>query len=264
MPALPTLGRVWLLGCGNMGGALLQRWYAAGLRDVTVIDPTPAMVPSGIAAGSTPPDGVGPDVLVIAVKPQLFTAVATPLALRLRSDTLVVTVMAGVGAAAVSAAFGGSAVVRTMPNTPARLGQGITGLFGWRASAAQVAVAEALMAAAGACVWLDREDDFDAVTALSGSGPAYVFAFVEALAAAGIVAGLSPALAATLAQRTVTGAAALLGEPGATPAALRAAVTSPGGTTAAGLDVLQSDLPELLRATVAAAQSRSRALGRLE
>lgn len=258
-PHLHDLGSVWLLGCGNMGGALLQRWLAAGLTRVAVIDPGPRDLPDGIAATAEPPEGEGPDILVVAVKPQLLAAAAAPVAERLRPDTLVISIMAGISTAAVSGAFGGRTVVRTMPNTPARLGQGITALY---APGAGRVEAEALMGAAGACVWLDDEAQFDAVTAVSGSGPAYVFAFVEALAAAGVAAGLPSALAAELALHTVAGAGALAALGEATPAELRAAVTSPGGTTAAGLAELVPGLRPLLEATVAAAARRSRELGK--
>ncbi len=252
---LTDLGTIWLLGCGNMGGALLQRWMAGGLTRVAVIDPKPRALPDGIAAGAGPPDGASPDILVVAVKPQLLAAAAAPVVGRLKPDTLVISIMAGVSAAAVSAAFGRRAVVRTMPNTPAQIGQGVTALFGSDVRA------EALMTAAGACVWLDDEAQFDAVTAVSGSGPAYVFAFVEALARAGVAAGLPDGLAAELALQTVAGAGALAGLRDATPAALRVAVTSPAGTTAAGLAVLQPALDRLLTETVAAAARRSRELG---
>lgn len=241
------LGSVWLLGCGNMGGALRARWDAAGIA-VTVIDPAfpKSVMPSG-----------QPDVLVLAVKPQIWRdAVAS-----VRSAKLVLSVMAGVPCAALAAQFPDTPIIRTMPNTPARLGLGITALYGLAATPGDRATAEILMRAAGACVWLDREGDFDAVTALSGSGPAYLFAFVEALAAAGVAAGLTPRLSEELALHTVIGATALAAEPGSVPADLRAAVTSPGGTTAAGLAVLQAELPKLLCATVAAAQTRSRQLG---
>ena len=220
--------RLWLLGAGNMGGALLHRWHDAGLAEITVIDPAPRALPAGVAADAAPPPGPGPDVLVLAVKPQLFDAAVAPLAGRLRADTLVISVMAGVTCAGIAARLGDHAIVRTMPNTPARLGLGVTALFGMGADAAHRARAEALLAAAGATVWLDDEDQFNAVTGLSGSGPAYLFAFIEALAAAGAANGLSPALAAT---------------------------------TAAGLKVLTDRLHPLLAETVAAATARSRELG---
>ncbi len=255
--SLAGLGSVWLLGCGNMGGALLRRWLAGGLTDVAVIDPNPRALPDGIAASAEPSEGEGPDILVVAVKPQLLGAAAGPVAARLKPDTLIVSVMAGVGVAAVSAAFGGRAVVRTMPNTPARIGAGVTALFGDTGRAP----AEVLMAAAGSCVWLADEAQFDAVTAVSGSGPAYVFAFIEALAAAGRAAGLPGGLADELAMRTVSGAGALAALGDATPEQLRVAVTSPGGTTAAGLGVLIPALAPLIEETVAAAARRSHELG---
>lgn len=254
--------RLWLLGCGNMGGALLARWQAGNLAKIHVIDPQPLTLPPGVGRSALAPDGEGPDVLVLAVKPQMFAAAAAGLVGRLRTDTLVISVMAGSRCTAISDVLYGLPVVRTMPNTPARLGVGVTALFSLNACVADCARADGLMAAAGATVWLDNEAQFDAVTGLSGSGPAYVFAFIEALGAAGVAAGLSPALAARLAQATVTGAARLAAEPGADPAALRVAVTSPGGTTAAGLSVLTAEngLESLLRATVAAAQARSQEL----
>ena len=261
-PDLTRLGSVWLLGCGNMGGALLHRWVAAGLTQITVIDPSPRDLPNGVDASAVAPAGTGPDVLVLAVKPQLLAEAAVPLLARLKPDTLVVSILAGTTCATLSSLFEGRAVVRTMPNTPARIGQGVTALFAPQAAGREAA--EALMAAAGTAVWLDDEGQFDAVTAVSGSGPAYVFAFIEALAAAGVAGGLPGKLAAELALRTVGGAAALAMTGEADPTALRIAVTSPNGTTAAGLAVLGADaaLDRLVTATVAAAQNRSLELGR--
>lgn len=252
---LTGIGTVWLLGCGNMGGALLRRWVAAGLTQVAVIDPAPRALPEGVTASATVPEGV-PDVLVVAVKPQMLGSAAAPVVARLGPDTLVVSIVAGVGTAALAALFEGRRVVRTMPNTPASAGQGVTALFGPRDDGVA-----ALFDAVGTTVWLDDEAQFDAVTAVSGSGPAYVFAMIEAMAAAGAAAGLPQALADEFALRTVAGAGhlAALGE--ASPAALRASVTSPGGTTAAGLAVLQPALGALMQATVAAAARRSRELG---
>ena len=234
-----------------MGGALLARWRAEDMGPVAVIDPA-------VPGGDRPTDG-RPDVLVLAVKPQVWRAAAAPLVASTGPLTLVVSVMAGVTTADLASVFAGSAIIRAMPNTPAAIGQGVTALFTTAGDLAEGA-AEALFSAAGATVWLEDEADFDAVTAVSGSGPAYVFAFVEALAAAGAAAGLDPGLAARLARATVTGAAALAALD-ATPAAdLRARVTSPGGTTAAGLAVLVPGLDPLLEATVRAAAARSRQL----
>lgn len=250
---------IWLVGCGNMGGALLGRWLAEGLGPVAVIDPAPRDLPDGVSASTEPPGG-RPDVLVLAVKPQLWRAAAAPLAARVGPLTLVVTVMAGVTVADIASVFPGAAVIRAMPNTPAAIGQGVTGLFTTAGDLAEGA-AEALFSPAGSTVWLDRESDFDALTGVSGSGPAYVFAFIEALAAAGIAAGLEQSLAERLARATVTGAAALAASDPAPAALLRERVTSPFGTTAAGLAILQPGLEPLVTATVAAAAARSRELG---
>lgn len=243
---------IWLLGCGNMGGALLGRWRAEDMGPVAVIDP-------GLPAAEIPADG-RPDVLVLAVKPQIWRAAAASLTDRIGAMTLVVSVMAGVTTADLAAVFPGSAIIRAMPNTPAGIGAGVTALFTTAGDFAEGA-AEALFSAVGATLWLADEADFDAVTAVSGSGPAYVFAFIEALAVAGAAAGLEPGLAARLARATVTGAAALAAADAAVTAGeLRARVTSPGGTTAAGLEVLVPGLAPLLTETVKAAAARSRQL----
>ena len=247
--AAADIGSVWLIGAGNMGGALAGRWHGAGF-DPVVVDPR---LEAPLPATGTP------DTLILAVKPQVWRAVTADLIDRVAPDTLVVSVMAGVTLAALTERFPGATVARAMPNTPAARGHAITGLLAPAADAGERARLERLFAAAGTTVWLDDEADFDALTAVSGSGPAYVFAFVEALAAAGEKAGLTPALAARLATATLVGAAALLGDE-ADPAALRAAVTSPNGTTAAGLATLIPGLDPLLRATVAAAAARSRAM----
>ncbi len=250
---------IWLLGCGNMGGALLRRWLADEMGPVAVIDPAPRDVPDGVASSAAPPPG-RPDVLVLAVKPQVWRAAAAPLAAIAGPMTLVVSVMAGVTTTQIAALFPHSAIVRAMPNTPAAIGMGVTALFTTAGDLAEGA-AEALFSPAGTTLWLTDESQFDAVTAVSGSGPGYVFAFIEALAAAATAAGLEPGLAARLARATVTGAAALAASDATTPAAhLRERVTSPNGTTAAGLAVLQPGLAPLLTATIAAAAERSRQL----
>lgn len=256
--SIDSIGRIWLVGCGNMGSALLNRWLAAGLTDIDVIDPAPRGLPDGIFAQNVAPDG-SPDVVVLAVKPQAWREAVAPFAERIGQNALVISVMAGVSVADLHGIFLWPSVVRAMPNTPARLGRGMTALW-MPADQRGRGIAERLFAAAGQIAWLDRESDFDTVTGLSGSGPAYVFAVIEALAAAGVEAGLADDLAARLALATVTGAAALAAEGTATPAELRAAVTSPNGTTAAGLKVLVPALNDLLADTVAAAADRSREL----
>lgn len=236
-----------------MGSALLSRWRAAGLADIVVIDP---VVPG---ARTCRPGGT-PAVVVLAVKPQVWRTAIAPFG-GLGADTLVLSIMAGVSCAAMAGELPETRIIRTIPNLVSQIGQGVTALYQVGEGRADRATAEALMNTVGTCLWLDREADFDAVTAVSGSGPAYLFAFIEALAAAGVAAGLSPSVSEDLAVRTVTGAAAMVTETGKSPASLREAVSSPGGTTLAGLAVLQSELPALMRATVAAAQSRSRELG---
>ncbi|MBC7522557.1 MAG: pyrroline-5-carboxylate reductase [Sandarakinorhabdus sp.] len=243
-----------------MGGALLRRWIADEMGPIAVIDPAPGAVPEGVAIGATPPEGI-PQILVLAVKPQVWRDAVAGLAGRIGTSTLVVSVMAGVKIAALSEGFPGCAVIRAMPNTPAGIGQGVTALF-TNGDAMARAAAEAVFQPAGATVWLDDEADFDAVTGVSGSGPAYVFAFIEALAAAGVAAGLEAGLAGRLARATVTGAAALAVADGSSAAELRTRVTSPGGTTAAGLAVLMPGLAPLLADTVAAAAARSRELSK--
>jgi pyrroline-5-carboxylate reductase len=236
-----------------MGGALLRAWVKAGLGRWRVIDPGLAEAPEGAVLGA---GEVAPELVVLAVKPQVWREVLA--GLDVPEGAVVVSVMAGVPIAALAAALPGRRIVRAMPNTPAAIGQGVTGLFGGDEAAR--ALVEPLFAAAGLALWLGKEEEFHALTGLSGSGPAYVFAFIEALADAGVAAGLSADVAMALARGTVTGAAALAASDPAEAADLRRRVTSPGGTTAAGLAVLMPGLAPLAAATVAAAAARSREL----
>jgi pyrroline-5-carboxylate reductase len=252
-----SLGKTWLLGCGNMGGALLDRWLAAGYPagEITVIDPAAVPRP-GVAMLDGVPDSGCPDILVLGIKPQMLADAVRPLSGRIQPGTTVVSMLAGTTTTTLQMLFPGCPVLRTMPNTPARVGQGITALFG---DAAAVAVGMALFGAVGHTVLLADESRFDSVTAVSGSGPAYVFAFVEALTAGGIAAGLSSAEAESLARGTVIGAAALLSAEPTAAGELRRQVTSPNGVTAEGLKALNGEgqLDGLLAATVAAAAARS-------
>lgn len=268
----PAFERVWILGCGAMGGALLDRWLTAGLdaAAVTVIDPSPAGLPANFAgrvvvdaAAARSATGAGPSLLVLGIKPQAFGDVAPTIAAIVRASApLLVSMLAGVRTGAIANALPGARIVRIMPNLPARIGRAATALFAAGATDADQVAATALMEAAGSAIWLDEESRFDAVTALSGSGPAYLFRFIEALAGAGEAAGLDGDTAARLALETVAGAAQLAATSAVSPADLRQQVTSPNGTTQAGLDVLDGDgaLSSLLRATVRAAAERSRAL----
>jgi pyrroline-5-carboxylate reductase len=264
---LARIGRLWVVGCGAMGGAFLGRWLEAGLRpaSVVVIDPAPTAPPEGAALVATPAEAAAlgaPDAVVLGIKPQQLGTVSEALGPQLPPDPLLFSMLAGVRATTLGHLFPGARIVRVMPNTPARIGRGVTALYAFGATAADIGLADAMARAAGTLVWIDDEHRFDAVTALSGSGPAFLFRFIEAMAGAGEAAGLDAATAATLATATVTGAAALLDASGMSPAQLRQQVTSAKGTTQAGLDILDGDgaLSSLLRATVRAATERSRAL----
>jgi pyrroline-5-carboxylate reductase len=260
-----------LLGCGRMGSALLEGWLGRGLapRAVTVLEPHPgprlvALAGEGLRLNADPPEA--PAVAVLAVKPQAMAGALPRLARLGGGGTLFLSIAAGVPIGRLEAALGpGTPVVRAMPNTPAAIGRGVTALVGNAAAGeAGLGAAEALMAAVGETVRLADEAQMDAVTAVSGSGPAYVFLMIEALAAAGEAEGLAPDLALRLARATVAGAGRLAESAEADPARLRAEVTSPGGTTAAALEVLMrrdDGLGALMRRAVAAAALRSRALG---
>ncbi|NAZ37443.1 pyrroline-5-carboxylate reductase [Rubellimicrobium sp. CFH 75288] len=256
---------VLLVGCGRMGSALLRGWIAAGVPAgrVRVVEPAPSdwLRDSGAVLEGPWPEA--PAAAVLAVKPQVMGE-ALPVLAGLGAGIPVVSIAAGTTLAALERALGaGRPVVRAMPNTPAAIGRGITAIVGNAAAGeAEMALAEALMEAGGEVVRLPHEGMMDAVTALSGSGPAYVFHLIEAMAAAGEAEGLPAELALRLARATVAGAGALAAETGEAPARLREAVTSPGGTTQAGLAVLMGELPDLMRRTVAAAAARGRDLGR--
>ena len=260
-----------LIGAGKMGGAMLAGWLDRGLPPdgVVVIEPqasaelTALTAARGVRLEAAPPPGLTARVMVVAVKPQVLDAVLPPLATLIGPETVVVSVVAGKTVAAFERGLGADRIVRTIPNTPSQVGRGITAAF---ASAAvppgDCDLVSVLLATLGRLEWVDREDLIDVATAVSGSGPAYVFHMVEALAAAGAAAGLEPELAARLARATVEGAGELLWRSPETPETLRRNVTSPGGTTAAALAVLMGDdrLSDLMTAAVAAAAKRSREL----
>ena len=256
-----------LLGCGKMGSAMLQGWLADGLPpgSVWVVDPAPGdwLRTSGVQLNTPlPPD---PAVALIAVKPQMMGEALPALAALGGGGTLFISVAAGTPIAAYEAVLGPrSPIVRAMPNTPAAIGKGITALIGNAAATAEhMALAEELLSAVGATVRLETEAQMDAVTGLSGSGPAYVFLLIEAMAAAGEAEGLDPDLAMTLARATVAGAAALAEASDEPPAQLRRNVTSPNGTTQAALEVLMQEgagLPPLMARAIRAAAARSKEL----
>lgn len=266
--SLAGIGPVALVGAGKMGGAMLEGWLALGLDPTAavVIEPTPSAEIAALAGRGVslnPAKRTKAQVVVLAVKPQVAAEVVPGVAPMVGNDTVVVSIMAGKTLGFLESALPGAAIVRAMPNTPASIGRGITvAVPNARVSPAQRGIAHDLLAATGSVEWLADEALMDAVTAVSGSGPAYVFHLAEALTKAGIAAGLPAALAATLARATVAGSGELLHRSPLDPAALRQNVTSPGGTTAAALAVLMAPdgLEALMTRAVAAAAKRSREL----
>ena len=262
-------GTIALAGAGKMGGAMLTGWLAQGLdpKRVVVIEPHPSdeiKALAGIRLNPTPKEAGEVDTLVVAVKPQSFREAGAALKQFTGSSTLVVSIMAGTTIAVLEAVVGGS-VVRAMPNTPAAIGRGITvAVAAKKVSAAQREIADALLRATGSVEWVDKESLMDAVTAVSGSGPAYVFLLAEELARAGVAAGLPAELATKLARETVAGSGELLHRSDLSSATLRQNVTSPGGTTAAALEVLMSPdgMEKLMTRAVAAATQRSKDLAK--
>lgn len=269
---LSNLGSVVLLGAGKMGTAMARGWLAAGLQPahLILVDPQPGdgakqfARQHGLQLVPTIPDDP-PGVLVLAVKPQIMLEVLTSVRSQISRDTLVLSIAAGISLEALTSGLGTDRVVRTMPNTPAQVGKGISGAVPANGvSAGNRDIAEALLAAAGKVVWFDDESELDALTAVSGSGPAYVFYLVEVMAAAGVEQGLSSDQAMALARQTIIGSAALMEADPTDAATLRQNVTSPGGTTAAALAVLMAEdgLKPLMSRAVDEARKRSEELGK--
>jgi pyrroline-5-carboxylate reductase len=263
-------GHLVLVGAGKMGSALLDGWLRFGLdlKHISVLEPQPT---SQIAALATSGLQLNPQLrglgnvaaVVIAVKPQSAAEAIPPLKPMIGASTVVVSIMAGRTLQFIAGALNvPCALVRAMPNTPAAIGRGITVAVPRDINPAQRELADRLLCATGTVEWTDDEALMDAVTAVSGSGPAYVFLLAEALAEAGVASGLPPALAGKLARETVAGSGELLHRSELDAAVLRQNVTSPGGTTAAALEVLmgKDGLVQLMRKAIAAATKRSREL----
>ena len=255
--------RLLLVGCGRMGGALLT-----GLRrlrptiDVLIADPSPVDGPEPRVATLAEISAFRADIVVLAVKPGLAAEVVPQLRRLVGQETAVVSFLAGVRLTRLRGLLGeGPTLIRAMPNLAMAVGAGACGLFAPPGSSNEaVEAATGLFAACGEVVHVTVEEDLDAVTAVSGSGPAYVFRFVEALAAAGVAEGLAPDIALRIARQTVIGAGAQLASGAASAAQLREQVTSPGGTTAQGLAELAepNGLDDLLQRAVSAAATRAR------
>jgi pyrroline-5-carboxylate reductase len=266
-----TNGPLLLVGCGKMGGALLSGWLSRGVspKSVTVVEPKPA--PGAVPAGITVVDGIeavdadaAPAVVVLAVKPQQMDAVVTQCRRFVRPGAVFLSIAAGKNIATYAQGLGqAAAIVRSMPNTPAAVGRGMSVLCAnARTTTAQRAQCAALLAAVGEVAWIDDESLLDAVTAVSGGGPAYVFLLIECLAQAGVEAGLPADLAMHLARSTVAGAGELVHQSTEPASTLRENVTSPAGTTLEALKILMAKdgLQPLLTRAIAAATRRSREL----
>ena len=264
-------GPLVLVGAGNMGGAMLSGWLKKGVpgSKVVVIDPRPSdamrmtIAEAGATHSESVPEGVKAGILFVAVKPQMMDAILPSLKPLLGPETVVVSIAAGTTIATFVSHFGAVAAVRAMPNTPAMVGRGVTGAYANDLVTSELkTVVDGLLKVSGPVEWVEAESDIDAVTAVSGSGPAYVFYLVECMAEAGRKAGLPADVAMRLARETVAGAGELLHQSPEEAARLRQNVTSPGGTTAAALSVLMAEdgMQPLFDRAVAAAKTRAEEL----
>ena len=249
--------RLWLVGCGNMGGAMLRQWIASGVvapGNVFVVNRHDRELPEGVRQGRAFPDEPAPDFIQLGMKPQQLDDIAPLFAPLVEGDAALISILAGVDVATLAARFPGHAIVRAMPNLPVVLGKGVVALHG-----ARVPGVDALMAPLGLVEWIAEESLFDAVTALSGCGPGFVYRFIDALAEAGAALGLPADQAQRLAIATVEGSGLLAARADAPPSVLADRVASPGGSTRQGLNVLDRDdaLKALLRETLAASARRN-------
>ena len=262
---LAVPGPLLLIGCGNMAGAMLGRWLECGLdpRNVTVIRPSGLPVAEGVRVLTALPDDEVPALVLLGVKPQKLDEVAPALARVVRPDTALVSILAGVEHATLRARFPvPRAIVRAMPNTPVRLGKGVVDLYADGLGEADRATVTALMRPLGHAEWFEDEAAFALAGHLTGAGPAFLFRFIDALSAAAAQLGLTPDQSARLAKAMVEGAAALAAASESSPAELARRVASPGGTTEAGLKVLDGGgaLAELVLRTLDSSRKRGREL----
>jgi pyrroline-5-carboxylate reductase len=256
-----------IYGCGNMGGAMLRGWLAAGIapQRLTVVDPAVDGLPEGVKIHRSAAEiDRRFDLVLLGIKPQMLQTLATDISTLLGPNALVISILAGSQSATLSAQFPSARIVRLMPNLAAAIGKSPLGLFSTALDDAARTQLNSMLAPLGSPIWLDDEAQMDAVTALAGSGPAFVYRFIDALARGGVAAGLPHDIAAKLALATVGGAAQLAAISAESPGQLAARVTSPGGTTAAGLSVLDENaaLQKLMEATLRAARDRGAELAR--
>jgi len=264
---LEVPGPFWLVGCGNMAGAMLERWLACGIdrSRVTVIRPSGTPVGEGVRVLTAFPKDEVPALVILGTKPQKLDEYSAVLSAILDPHSVLVSILAGIELASLRERFPAPfTVVKAMPNTPVKLGKGVTNLFSDSTDQDSRGLVEALMLSLGAVEWFDDELQFQAAGILTGAGPAFLFRFIDALAEAGAAIGLPPDQSARLACAMVDGAGSLAACDGETPAALAERVASPGGTTRAGLKVLDEDqaLEALVRLTLKAGLARSREMAR--
>ena len=251
-----------MIGCGNMGGALLARWAGLEGLDFTVVDPAKPHVPDGVTVKDSV-DGLQPGTfhaLIVAVKPQLIDTAIPPAADFLAEGGVAISIAAGTSAATVSGAAGGAPAIRLMPNMPARIGQGVTGLYADPACTGEHKnLAAKLGNAVGTAIWLADEDQVDRITAAAGSGPGYVFDFARAYQEAAQALGFDAEQARALTLQTIAGCMALAKDTGEPFDALRDSIMSKGGTTAAGVNALSEggELDTRMRAALGAAYARA-------
>ncbi|WP_394647170.1 pyrroline-5-carboxylate reductase family protein [uncultured Sphingomonas sp.] len=259
--------RLWMIGCGNMASAMLRRWLDSGVvavGNVDVVNRGDRVLPGDVRQARALPDGPLPDVVVLGIKPQQLDEVAATHRGRLREVPLLVSMLAGADPARLSAAIPGPVAIQTMPNLPVELGRGVVAIHAPDAPTAARATVDRLMAPLGLVQWLDDPARFATAGALSGCGPAFLFRFIDALAAAGVAAGLNASDAAAVALATVDGAAAMAAASDRGPSALADAVASPGGMTRAGLNVLDQEdgIAALLDRTLRASIERGAEMAR--
>lgn len=270
-----TSGPVVLVGAGNMGGAMLRGWLSSGIeaQSIAVIDPSPApamlafLNEQNVAHHAAAPAGMHASALFVAVKPQMMGKVLPAVATLVGPDTVCVSIAAGTSVGELAQHLGDTSIVRAMPNTPAMIGRGITAaLPNARVTREQHDLTDRLLSVCGPVEWVDTEDAIDAVTAVSGSGPAYVYFVAECMAEAGRKLGLDADLAMRLARATVAGAGELMHRSDEDASVLRKNVTSPGGTTAAALEVMMQDdaLQGVFDEAMAAAKRRAHELAEQE
>jgi pyrroline-5-carboxylate reductase len=255
-------GPLWLVGCGNMAGAMLEGWIASGIdpAQISVVRPSAASVGHGIRVSADYPEDEVPAMVMLGMKPYQLDAVAPRLAPILAPETVLISILAGIELAALKERFAApSTIVKAMPNLPVRLGKGVTGLYSDTDDLTAKALVTGLIASLGHAEWFEDEELFRVAGLLTGAGPAFLFRFLEALGAASEALGLPADQAARLAAAMVEGAAALAASSEDTPRRLAERVASPRGTTEAGLRVLDQagGVADLVRRTLEASHKRS-------